>query len=128
MSGLQSELVNVVCEFLEAALHVILHARGTYPAEAFERSRIYATQIQRCRHPQVLAYIGGVVAKLRVSEWLPLAQHSMLLLSQPPVPARRLQPLLLSGALSEVAVCFLDDKAKPAQRVVLLLEVRTVPC
>ncbi len=63
---LGGEVLGALCEFLEAAVHVVLHAREVYPKEAFERCRIYATQVHRCRHPKVSEYVGAVVHQLKV--------------------------------------------------------------
>ena len=42
---------DVLCEFLEAAVHATLHRRGVYPEELFERVSLYG----------INAYIGDVV-------------------------------------------------------------------
>lgn len=52
---------DVLCEFLEAAVHATLHRRGVYPEELFERVSLYGINVQRSRHPELNAYIGDVV-------------------------------------------------------------------
>ena len=64
---MQEELVDAVCEFLEAAVHVYLFARGLYSRDLFERQRLYGIDVRKARHPELCAYIASVIANLRVS-------------------------------------------------------------
>ncbi len=54
------------CEFFEAAVHTVLHAKEIYGKETFEPCRWEDAQFPRSRHPDVQAYIGKVVAQLQV--------------------------------------------------------------
>ena len=67
MSGAPaSPLVDALCEFLEAAVHTVLRARGPYGPELFERQRLYGVAVARARHPGLGAYISSVIANLKV--------------------------------------------------------------
>jgi mitotic spindle assembly checkpoint protein MAD2B len=62
----QSDLrLDVITEFLEAATHHTLHARGVYPKELFEARAFYGARVQRSRHPDLDAYISDAVNALR---------------------------------------------------------------
>ena len=52
-------------EFLEAAVHHVLHARGLYPKELFETRAVFGARAQKARHPDLEAYIEGAVHALR---------------------------------------------------------------
>lgn len=64
-NGNRPELSQIVCEFLEAAVHSILHVRDLYPSEVFERRRYCGVPIQWVRHPGLRDYIHQTVNSLR---------------------------------------------------------------
>lgn len=81
---LSALLADAVLEFLEAAVHTVLHARTLYPPEVFERRRLYGSCLcPRARHPGVCAYVASALAALRAP--------------------------LLRGALQEVAVVVREE-------------------
>ena len=62
----QSDLrLDVITEFLEAATHHTLHARGVYPKELFEARAFYGARVQKSRHPDLDAYVADAVQALR---------------------------------------------------------------
>ena len=62
----QSDLrLDVITEFLEAATHHTLHARGVYPKELFEARAFYGARVQKSRHPDLDAYVADAVHALR---------------------------------------------------------------
>eukprot|EP00850_Spirogloea_muscicola_P019777 SM000199S05404 [mRNA] locus=s199:41474:42936:- [translate_table: standard] len=72
-------LADVVCEFLEVAVHQILCVRGVYPAvaaaavasrhaEVFERRRHYGVPVHWARHPDLEEYVRSVATSLR--DWI----------------------------------------------------------
>eukprot|EP00877_Chromochloris_zofingiensis_P004296 jgi/Chrzof1/13868/Cz08g15180.t1 len=65
MSSLAHQLVDAVCEFLEAAVHTTLWARSLYSTELFERQKLYGIIIRKCRHPEVCSYIASVLSNLK---------------------------------------------------------------
>lgn len=72
----QADFCNVLCEFIEAAIHTTIHARQLYSPELFERCKIYNILfISKSRHPQLNQYISSVVAKLKVSDTRFMASH-----------------------------------------------------
>lgn len=62
----RDSLVDVLLEFLEALVHQVLFVRELYAAELFQRQRLYGIAVRRSRHPELNAYISGVVGGLRV--------------------------------------------------------------
>ena len=88
-------LVDALCEFLEAAVHVSLRARGPYAPELFERRRLYGVSVARARHPELCAYIASAVGAAR--------------------------PLIASGALQELAVAFSSADGAPLSKVSFVL-------
>lgn len=58
---------DILCEFLEVAIHCILHNRGLYPAGVFEKYKKYNVPVQMCTHPEVKHYIAEVIDGIR---WL----------------------------------------------------------
>ncbi len=59
---------DVLCEFMDAAVHATLCRRGLYPSELFERVSLYGTPVQRVRHPDLEKYVAGVVSAMR--QWV----------------------------------------------------------
>jgi len=52
-----SEYADVVCEFIEVSVHLILYLRGVYPPEFFTRVNKYSIGTFMCRVPSVNDYI-----------------------------------------------------------------------
>ncbi|XP_002968014.2 DNA polymerase zeta processivity subunit isoform X2 [Selaginella moellendorffii] len=55
---------TLLCEFLEAAVHLLLSIRGLYSPEVFERRRYMNCLIHWARHPGLQQYIHNVVYSL----------------------------------------------------------------
>lgn len=49
---------------LEVTLHTLLCVRGVYPPSTFARRRAHGVPVYQSRHPEVRAYVAGVVAAL----------------------------------------------------------------
>ncbi|KAJ3158260.1 MAD2 mitotic arrest deficient-like 2 [Geranomyces michiganensis] len=60
-----SELADVLLEFLEVAIHHILHARRLYPAELFEARQKYGVAVRMSRHPALNTYIQDCLVGVR---------------------------------------------------------------
>lgn len=60
------DVVDMLLEFWEAAVHAILAARGLYRPDLFTRERLYGLAVQRARHPGLCAYIANALQELRV--------------------------------------------------------------
>ncbi|WVO18586.1 hypothetical protein L204_106305 [Cryptococcus depauperatus] len=58
------EIGDAISSFLEIALHTILCIRQVYPPETFARRRAHGVPVYQSRHPDVRAYVAGVVASL----------------------------------------------------------------
>jgi hypothetical protein len=56
---------DVLCEWLDAAIHGTLHRRGLYAREHFEVCRLYGVAVQRARAPALQDYISAFVAAAR---------------------------------------------------------------
>lgn len=61
-------LLDTLCVFLEASVHQVLHNRGVYPNELFERTKLMGIPVHRVRSQEVCDYIQEVVASVR--PWL----------------------------------------------------------
>ncbi|KAK9768670.1 hypothetical protein K7432_000505 [Basidiobolus ranarum] len=59
------ETIEIFCEFLEAAIHMILYVREIYPATLFETRKKYNVPVPMSRHPQLNAYIQDMVLACR---------------------------------------------------------------
>lgn len=57
--------MSVVVEFLEAAVHHLLHARGLYPKELFEPVNVCGARCMKARHPDLEAYVFDALNALR---------------------------------------------------------------
>ena len=68
---LSDAALSVLCEFLTAAIHLILFARRVYPEDSFERRRLFNVPVQLSRHPELREYIAGVVAGPASQAWAP---------------------------------------------------------
>eukprot|EP00752_Nemacystus_decipiens_P003786 g3486.t1 len=63
--GWEEAMVDVFVEFLEAAVHSLLHARRLYPPDIFERRRKYGVPVWMSRHPELNSYIHEVLLRAR---------------------------------------------------------------
>ena len=53
---------DVVCDFLEAAIHTVLALRGIYPPHVFECVQKYRVPVRMCVDTDVNAYIVDVLS------------------------------------------------------------------
>ncbi|KAF9376510.1 MAD2 mitotic arrest deficient-like 2 [Podila verticillata] len=58
-------LPDVLSEFLEVAIHMILFVRGIYPPELFESTQKYSCPLKTARHPDLVSYIQHIVQGIR---------------------------------------------------------------
>lgn len=84
-----SETVDGLLQFMECAIHTILHLRRVYPPEAFKLHRLYQLPVYRSRHPGLNEYITGIIDSLRAEVASQRIQRAILVLSS----ASTLQPL-----------------------------------
>lgn len=61
-----------LCDFIEATVHEVLHLRGIYSAELFQRQRLFNIAVRKSRHPKLTDYIHGVVQSIRVRARVPV--------------------------------------------------------
>lgn len=64
-----------LCDFIEATVHEVLHLRGIYSAELFQRQRLFNIAVRKSRHPKLTDYIHGVVQSIRVRARVPVTLH-----------------------------------------------------
>ncbi|KAF9963746.1 MAD2 mitotic arrest deficient-like 2 [Modicella reniformis] len=64
--GGRAVVSDVLSEFFEVAIHMILFVRGIYPPELFESTQKYGCPIKTARHPGLLSYIQQIVRSIRV--------------------------------------------------------------
>eukprot|EP00903_Cladosiphon_okamuranus_P017527 g16142.t1 len=63
--GWDEAMVDILVEFLETAVHSLLHARRLYPPDIFERRRKYGVPVWMSRHPELNSYIYEVLLRTR---------------------------------------------------------------
>ncbi|KAK3812790.1 MAG: hypothetical protein J3R72DRAFT_63349 [Linnemannia gamsii] len=90
-------LVDVIAEFLEVALHMILFVRGIYPPELFESTQKYSCPIKTARHPGLKNYIQQIVQSIRAE--------------------------LIQDTIHRICVVTLDPSTKPIDRFVFEMSV-----
>ncbi|XP_071509386.1 mitotic spindle assembly checkpoint protein MAD2B-like, partial [Diadema antillarum] len=56
---------DILCEFLEIAVHQILYIRDLYPPGIFERRQKYNIPVQLSRHPELNQYITDAVLGIK---------------------------------------------------------------
>ncbi|KIZ00227.1 Mitotic spindle assembly checkpoint protein MAD2B [Monoraphidium neglectum] len=95
-SGPNAPLVDALCEFLEAAVHAVLRARGLYPPELFERARLYGVAVSKARHPGLCGYIASTISHIK--------------------------PLLAAESLRELAVAFAAPDGAPLSKVTFIVQ------
>ena len=60
-SAAPDPIVTTLCDFLGAAVHQILHTRGVYPSQVFERRRLFDVTVFRSRYKELNDHIDLVV-------------------------------------------------------------------
>eukprot|EP00037_Helgoeca_nana_P019120 m.185412 g.185412 ORF g.185412 m.185412 type:complete len:205 (+) comp24728_c0_seq2:345-959(+) len=64
-SSPKDRAVEHLIDFLEAAVHQILYLRAVYPADLFERKKLYGIPVMQSRHPDLNEYIIQVLKSLQ---------------------------------------------------------------
>ncbi|KAG0279798.1 MAD2 mitotic arrest deficient-like 2 [Linnemannia exigua] len=90
-------LADVIAEFLEVALHMILFVRGIYPPELFESTQKYSCPIKTARHPGLKNYIQQILQSIRAE--------------------------LIRDTIHRICVVTLDPSTKPIDRFVFEMSV-----
>ncbi|KAL2642211.1 hypothetical protein R1flu_009798 [Riccia fluitans] len=91
------EVTDLLCEFLEVAIHLLLSLRNIYPAEIFERRRHFNVPVQWIRHQDLRDYVHSALSSL----------HSWI----------------QQGTVEKVAVVFMDKKRMAVERFIFKLNV-----
>nr|XP_005889263.1 PREDICTED: mitotic spindle assembly checkpoint protein MAD2B [Bos mutus] len=88
-----SEMVSdVLCEFLEVAVHLILYVREVYPVGIFQKRKKYNVPVQMSCHPELNQYIQDTL-------------HCV-------------KPLLEKNDVEKVVVVILDKEHRPVEKFV----------
>lgn len=61
----RQEITNILCSFIEVAIHTLLYVRGLYPREVFERRKEFGVPVWMCRHPGLTAGIHDAILASR---------------------------------------------------------------
>lgn len=61
------QLLEAICEYLEAVTHEILYRRAVYSPDIFERERLYGIALHKSRHPELNLYISDSILSIKVS-------------------------------------------------------------
>lgn len=97
MPSSTGEVIDLLSEFLEVAIHQVLQLRNIYPAEIFERRRHFNVPVQWISHPELQDYIHSAVTSLK--------------------------PLIRQGHVQKFAVAFFDRKQIAVEKFVFKLSV-----
>ncbi|BDA46150.1 probable mitotic spindle assembly checkpoint protein MAD2B [Coccomyxa sp. Obi] len=92
------DIESCLCDFIEATVHEVLHLRGIYSAELFQRQRLFNIAVRKSRHPKLTDYIHGVVQSIR-------------------------EPLM-QGVIEKVAILILDSCGCVVERYIISLRVQ----
>ncbi|ELR61108.1 Mitotic spindle assembly checkpoint protein MAD2B, partial [Bos mutus] len=99
---------DVLCEFLEVAVHLILYVREVYPVGIFQKRKKYNVPVQMSCHPELNQYIQDTL-------------HCV-------------KPLLEKNDVEKVVVVILDKEHRPVEKFVFeitqppLLSIREGGC
>ena len=87
-------LLATLDSFFTAAINLILHGRRIYPADAFEKRRVFDVPVHFCRHPELSEYVAlsvrGACELVARSE----AQSLVVLVHGPAVSSAEQRPVL----------------------------------
>ncbi|KAJ3271702.1 MAD2 mitotic arrest deficient-like 2 [Terramyces sp. JEL0728] len=61
----QEETLDIIIEFVEAAIHFILYIRNVYPAELFDTVKLYGVPTKQARHPELVGYIQDLLDTIK---------------------------------------------------------------
>ncbi|XP_023388403.1 mitotic spindle assembly checkpoint protein MAD2B isoform X2 [Pteropus vampyrus] len=85
-------VADVLCEFLEVAVHLILYVREVYPVGIFQKRKKYNVPVQMSCHPELNQYIQDTL-------------HCV-------------KPLLEKNDVEKVVVVILDKEHRPVEKFV----------
>ncbi|XP_066950026.1 mitotic spindle assembly checkpoint protein MAD2B [Macrobrachium rosenbergii] len=83
---------DIVLEFLEVAINLVLYSREIYPQSVFQRRKKYNCPVQMCIHPGLQTYISDCVGSLR--------------------------PILEKGEIDKVVVALLSSSGVPVEKFI----------
>ncbi|KAJ3586452.1 hypothetical protein NHX12_012850 [Muraenolepis orangiensis] len=92
MENKQRMVADILCEFLEVAIHLILYVREVYPSGIFQKKRKYNVPVQMSCHPELNQYIQDTL-------------HCV-------------KPLIEKNDAEKVAVVIMDKEHHPVERFV----------
>ncbi|KAJ3322484.1 MAD2 mitotic arrest deficient-like 2 [Boothiomyces sp. JEL0866] len=61
----QEQTLEIIIEFIEAAIHFILYIRNVYPAELFDTVKLYGVPTKQARHPELIGYIQDLLETIK---------------------------------------------------------------
>ena len=100
-----ASLLDGVSSFLTAAINNILHGRGIYPREVFERRRHFDVPVHITRHPELSDYIALAVRGARELMARGEAQSLVVVvLGPPPAASTEAEPPVLERFVFDLAL------------------------
>ncbi|XP_014774077.1 mitotic spindle assembly checkpoint protein MAD2B isoform X2 [Octopus bimaculoides] len=109
---------DIVTEFLEVAIHCILHHRDLYPAGVFETRKKYNVPVQMCLHPDVIQYITNILESIKLLlEAQEVNRVGLVILDSKQTPIERFvfeiaYPSLLSGFGCDILLTELEQSLR----------------
>ncbi|TWW56264.1 Mitotic spindle assembly checkpoint protein MAD2B [Takifugu flavidus] len=93
-------VADILCEFLEVAIHLILYVREVYPSGIFQKRKKYNVPVQMSCHPELNQYIQDTL-------------HCM-------------KPLIEKNDAEKVVVVIMDKEHRPVERFVFEISQPTL--
>uniref|UniRef100_A0A8C9X6R8 Mitotic spindle assembly checkpoint protein MAD2B n=1 Tax=Sander lucioperca TaxID=283035 RepID=A0A8C9X6R8_SANLU len=131
-------VADILCEFLEVAIHLILYVREVYPSGIFQKRKKYNVPVQMSCHPELNQYIQDtlhcvkpliekndaekVVVVIMDKEHHPV-ERFVFEMSQPPLLSIRFSPLLLLILISSDSDTLLSHVEQLLRAFILKISV-----
>ncbi|KAM6434911.1 mitotic spindle assembly checkpoint protein MAD2B isoform 1-T1 [Liasis olivaceus] len=110
-------VADILLEFLEVAIHLILYVREVYPTGIFQKRKKYNVPVQMSCHPELNQYIQDTLHCIKPLLEKTFGIHSALLQRERFWKASS-SPNLLQNDVEKVVVVILDKEHHPVERFV----------
>ncbi|XP_021099028.1 mitotic spindle assembly checkpoint protein MAD2B isoform X3 [Heterocephalus glaber] len=119
-------VADVLCEFLEVAVHLILYVREVYPVGIFQKRKKYNVPVQMSCHPELNQYIQDTLhcVKPLLEKFCPgwaITVSPAAVLGpgwEPAILSSQPGPLSPKNDVEKVVVVILDKEHRPVEKFV----------
>ncbi|KAK3099439.1 hypothetical protein FSP39_004382 [Pinctada imbricata] len=119
----QSFGLDILLEFLEVAIHCILHKRDLYPKGVFRQAKKYGVPVQMCIHPDVSQYIKDILESIKRLPKNSAEQVCLVIMDKDSSPVERFVFKLATSSLVSQGDRFLYDLEQSLRSFLLKLNV-----